>query len=579
MKKWILTNKKGDVDKLSKALGLSKQFANLLVNRGLDSIECIKSYLDPKLYIKSNFKMKDLEESSEILRRKIIEKKHIRVVGDYDVDGIMSTYILVNTIRDCGGLVDYDIPDRVNDGYGINDRIVLKCLEDGVDTILTCDNGVSAFEPIELAKMNGITVIITDHHELAVEEGEELIPDADCLVNPKQSSCLYPFKSLCGAGIAYKLSEALAVKFMDDYPRKTEILQFAAIATVCDVVDLLDENRYIVKKGLESLHLTENIGLKSLIDENGLGDKKITSYDIGFVIGPCINAAGRLKDAFKALDLFFCNEGSEACRLASELKKLNDERKEQTEEGVVSAYRQVEEYKNDRVLVLYQPDLHESIAGIVAGRIKEKFNLPTIVLAKTESLVKGSGRSVEGYDIFSEMTKYKRLYSKFGGHPMAVGLSMEEHNIEKLRIVLNENFPLSDDDIKPKLRLDLFMPLRFATESFLNELSKMEPFGKGNPVPVFGDKKVVFKGARIVGANKNVLIVDLRDPIGNEFKGIIFKYSDDFDKYMDNKYGKGSMSVLLNNQGNGYAMDIAYQPTINEYQGRRNVQIVIKEYR
>lgn len=578
MKKWILKNKKGDLEKMSMELGKSKAFCNLLINRGFDTLESARAYLNSEqILLNPPELMKDMERACDILAKKIFQKSKIRVVGDYDVDGIASTYILLSAISQFGGNVDWDIPDRVNDGYGINDRIIQDCISDGVDTIITCDNGISAFESIEMAKKNDICVIITDHHE-PIESGE--VPSCDAVVNPKQGGCNYPFKSLCGAAVAYKLVLALGKRIGVAEENLMEYLQYAALATVCDIVDLTEENRYIVKKGLELLEGTNNIGLTALLEVNGLKGRQLSSYDLGFLLGPCLNAAGRLDTAKSAIKLLMCQNTEEAGLLALALKELNEERKEKTEEGVKRALDQVEcFYKDDKFLVVYQPELHESIAGIVAGRIKDKYHLPTLILTDGEDGVKGSGRSIEAYNMFLELSKERKLLDKFGGHPLAVGLSLKNKNIRALRRKLNLDFPLKEEEILPKVKLDLFLPLRFASRTLVEEIELMQPFGKANPCPVLGDKRINFSKGRIVGTNKNVLLIDLIDSFKKTYKGIMFNYSSEFDRYIERKYGISELENFFGKGSSQIKLDIAYQANLNTYNGNTNLQIVIKDYK
>jgi single-stranded-DNA-specific exonuclease len=578
MKKWILKNKKGNIDNMAAELQKSKAFCNLLINRGFDTVESASEFLYPdKNMQKPPLLMKDMEKACDLLEDKILKKKMIRIVGDYDVDGISSSYILVNGIKGFGGIVDWDIPDRVNDGYGINNRIVEDCISDGVDTIITCDNGISAFESVKLARENGISVIITDHHE-TIESGE--VPQCEAVLNPKQKDCPYPFKSLCGAGVAYKLVEELGKRHGTNQGMFEKYLQFVALATVCDIVDLQGENRFLVKKGLELLEKTSNPGLAALIEANGLNGKKLSSYDLGFLLGPCLNAAGRLDTAKSAIKLFNSKNLDEGRKIASRLKLLNEDRKIKTEEGVLKAVDEINaNLREDKVLVVYQPELHESIAGIVAGRVKEKFHLPTLVLADGEEGVKGSGRSIEAYNMFMEISKHRRLLAKFGGHPMAVGLSMKEENIQRLRESLNKDFPLGEDEILPVVKLDLFLPLRFANRGLVEEIELMQPFGKANPSPVFGDKALRFTKGRVVGSNKNVLLIELTDDFLNSFKGVLFNYTDEFDIYVKDKFGESELEKFFNGGNSQIRLDIAYQANINIYNGNASLQFVIKDYK
>lgn len=576
MKKWILRNKKADVSALSVQTGLSKALCSLLVNRGHDTYEKITAFMTPEMgMMHSPMLMKDLESGCEIIFGHIKENKKIRIVGDYDVDGIISSYSFMIGLTRCGGRVDYDIPDRVADGYGINKRIIDKAIEDGIQLIITCDNGISAVDTVRYAAEHGLTVIITDHHEL-----QEELPPAHGIIDPKNPECDYPFKGLCGAGVVYKCIEYLYGKFNIPEKELHDLLQYTAIATVCDIVDLIDENRVIVSKGLEILNKTENLGLRSLMEVNGITDKKIGSYDLGFIIGPCLNAAGRLENAHLALDMLLAQESQTAKDLALRLKMLNDERKEKTENGIVKVMEQIKEkYYQDKIKVIYEADLHESIAGIVAGRAKDVFNRPVIVFTDTIEGAKGSGRSIEGYDIFAELSKHRRLFRKFGGHPMAAGLSLENSSIDLLRNLLNEDFPLEEEDLLELVRLDLFLPIKFITEGFIDEIDRMEPFGKSNSRPVFGAKNVKVQGAKIVGKKGNVIQLKIKDEADNLLDGIIFNETEEFNSYILNKFGQKDMDNMYLGYSNSIFIDIAYYPSINSFRGNRKIQAVIKHYK
>lgn len=581
MKRWTRKNKKADLDTLSAELGYSKAFCNLLVNRGLGDLEAIRHYIRPSASdLHPPWKMKGMEGAVGEIIDRIDEGAKIRIIGDYDVDGVCSTYLLVKSLRACGADVDYAIPDRVTDGYGINTDMVERCRTDGVDLIITCDNGISAHQAISLAKEYGIGTIVTDHHQVEMSGQDMVLPQADWIVNPKQTDCPYPFKGLCGAGVAYKVVTQLYEIIGMDMEGNPDFLAVTAMATVCDVVDLTDENRYLVKAGLKSMGRSNNKGLEALLEIYELENQEISSYHLGFILGPCLNAAGRLSHAASALALLFEEDQNRARNLAQELKALNEERKELTAQGVRLVLDKVEaEHENQRVLVVHESTIHESIAGIVAGRVREEKYRPTIVLTDTESCVKGSGRSIEGYDMYSELSRYRELYQGFGGHPMAVGLSMEEGNVPLLRDKLNETFPLSDEALIPVLSVDLFLPLRFAQEQFVEEVSLMEPYGKSNPTPIFADKGILFTGARIVGKQSNVLLLTIRDQRGLEYKGVLFQYSQVFDAYIEGKFGAGSMEDLLGRGKSEFDMDIVYQPQINEFRDKKSIQLIVKDYR
>ena len=465
--RWFIKNRKADYKSMSLKYGISELMSKLIINRDIFEDEIIKSYVTPEFNKLHNPReMKDLELAVNILKEKIITNKKIRIIGDYDVDGVISVYMLYTALKKCNANVDYEIPDRIKDGYGINEKIIKEAKDDGVDTILTCDNGISAIDQIKYAKELGLTVIVTDHHDIPFVEDENnkkifLQSDADAILNPKQKDCNYKFKSLCGAGVAFKLIEVLYEEFNIDKEECYKLIEFLAIATVCDVVDLIDENRIFVKKGLEKINNTTNLGLGELIRENEIQDKTISVYHLGFIIGPCINASGRLDNAKKGLRLLLADEEDEAVHLAKELVKLNAERKDMTMKGVEDAIEIIEgtEIINDKVLVVYLPDIHESLAGIIAGRIRERYNAPTLIITKGEEFAKGSGRSIEEYNMFEKLLECKELLEKFGGHPMAAGLSIKEENIDKLREKLNENSMLKDEDLIKKIKIDCVLPL------------------------------------------------------------------------------------------------------------------------
>lgn len=581
MKKWTRKNKKADLDALSETLGYSKAFCNLLVNRGFKDPEAIKGYIHPSAGdLHPPWQMKGLEGAVDELLERIETDTKIRVIGDYDVDGVCSTYILVKGLQACGAHVDYAIPDRVSDGYGINTDMVERCRQDGVGLIVTCDNGIAAHEAIEHANSHGIGTIVTDHHQVEMSHGQMVLPGAKWIVNPKQLDCTYPFKGLCGAGVAFKVVSQLFDVVGLDVDEHPDFLALTAMATVCDVVDLTDENRYLVQAGLKSMEHSSNKGLESLISVHGLDKKNISGYHLGFVLGPCLNAAGRLAHAASALSLLFEEDATKAEKLAQELKELNEQRKELTAQGVDLVMEKVDAFhQNEPVLVVYEEQIHESIAGIVAGRVREEKYRPTIVLTQGEACVKGSGRSIEGYDMFQAMSGFRDLYLGFGGHPMAVGLSLEYGNVPLLREKLNEHFPLSQEELIPVLSVDLVLPLRFAQEEFVEEVKLMEPYGKANPAPVFADTGVTFAGARIVGKQSSVLLLDIRDKTGCRYKGVLFQYSKAFDKVMEDKFGPDAMDLLLSSKETAFSMDIVYQPQINEYQNRKSIQLILKDYR
>lgn len=587
MEKWFIKNRAGDLEKIMKTHKISKFLAKILINRGITEDKLIDSYLNPKLdKMNSPSLMKDLDKGVKIIKEDISKKEKIRIVGDYDVDGVISIYTLFKGIKRCGGKVDYVVPSRIEDGYGINEDIVRKAKEEGVNTLLTCDNGIAAIEPIKLAKELGLTVIVTDHHDLPfklneADEIEYIHTSADAVINPKQKDCRYPFKMLCGAGIAFKFIEHLYSLYSIDKEEAYRLLEYTSIATVCDVVDLIDENRIIVKKGLELLNDTRNIGLKALIRETGIENKEIQVYHLGFVIGPSINASGRLDSALLALELLLCEQEERAESLAKELRALNEERKNMTTSGVerVSKIIVDKNMEKDKVLVVYEPDIHESIAGIIAGRIKDKENKPTIVLTKGKDGVKGSARSIEEYNMFDELSKCKDILLRFGGHPMAAGLSLDYSHIDLLRKRLNEYTVLTDEDLICKKYIDMQLPLDYISFKLMDELSILEPFGKGNSKPVFGDKALKAKKGFILGKNKNVLKLILENKNKINMESLFFGDISYFEDIITDTYGNGELEKLYRGIDSSIHLDILYYPSVNEYRGNTNLQIIIQSLR
>lgn len=586
MEKWFIKNNGIDPIKMSKELDISEIISKILINRDLTNKDDIEKFLEPKLEkLNSPSLMADVELAANIIKDKIENKKNIRIVGDYDVDGVISVYILYTSLKSLNACVDYIIPDRIQDGYGINDQIIDQAKLDGIDLIITCDNGISAIEQVARAKKLGITVIITDHHDLSYveEDGVKkfITPNADAVVNPKRLDCHYPFKKLCGAGVAYKLIQYLNQLFNINEDQTHLLLEYVAIATVCDVVDLVDENRIIVKKGLELINKTKNLGLKSLIEQSGIGEKSISVYHLGFVIGPTINASGRLDSAMIALDLLMCNDLDEANIMAKNLRNINEERKIMTQEGIDSCIKIIDNnsLKNDKVLVIYNPTIHESIAGIIAGRIKERYHMPTIVLTKGLEGVKGSGRSIEEYNMFQELNKAKHLLNRFGGHPMAAGMSMEESNVDLLRNHLNSNTTLTDLDLIPKIYIDMGLPLEYISYQLVEDLQTLEPFGKGNPKPLFGEKSLKINSYNILGKNKNVLKLTLKSNIGTLIEALYFGDIEKFETKLIEKYGKEELEKLLRGLENNISIDIVYNPNVNEYMGNTKLQVIIQNYR
>lgn len=569
MEKWMIYSKKADFQKIAEEFGIDPVIARLIRNRDVQDMEAIRSYLHGTLKeLPSPWKMKDIDKAVEILKKKITQKKRIRIIGDYDIDGVTATCILLKGLRRLGADVDTYIPDRVKDGYGMHEQLIDKALEDRVDTILTCDNGIAAAEEIAYARKEGITVIITDHHDVPFRDTENgrmwIIPEADAVINPKQSDCPYPNKNICGAVVAWKLIWALYEVSGIEKNEIWDFLEFAAIATVGDVMDLQGENRIIVKEGLKKLSNTSYEGLKALIRVNNLEGADITAYHVGFVLGPCINASGRLDTAARALELLCADNLDMAMKLADDLYDLNQIRKAMTEQGKEQAIQAIEnsQMNEDRVLVVYLPECHESLAGIIAGRIREAYNKPVFVLTKSSEGVKGSGRSIEAYSMYEELVKCRDLLTQFGGHPMAAGLSMEEKNVEAFRRRLNENCTLTEQELIPKIMIDVPMPISYLTKQLTEQLKILEPFGKGNTKPLFAQKNLRAVGIRILGRNRNVAKMLLMDEHGNKMDAVYFGEASEFVTFVQTHE----------------TISVTYYPEINVYQGRETLQIVIKNY-
>lgn len=562
---WMLQTKRADFDGIARQFGIDPVTARVIRNRGIEGRENIERYLYGDLdSLYSPWLLKDMRPAVDILKRKLKEGQKIRIVGDYDIDGVCSTYILYQALKRLGGNVDYAIPDRIKDGYGINESMIRAAAEDGIDTILTCDNGISAFSQIQTAKDFRMTVIVTDHHEVPADGEREILPPADAMIDPKQRSCSYPFPEICGAVVAYKLVQALYEESGVSREEWLELLEFAAIATVGDVMKLQDENRMIVKYGLKKLGHTKNLGLRKLAEKTNLDLSSITAYHIGFVIGPCLNAGGRLQTAKLALSMFLAKDEETAEELAQELKDLNDMRKDMTEHWTAEAKVLADtQYRNDKVLVIFLPDCHESLAGIIAGRLREYCQKPAIVLTRSEEAVKGSGRSIESYHMFQKLSEVKDLMLKFGGHPMAAGLSLLEENIDEFRRELNERSGLTEEDFKAKLWIDVPMPIDYINERLVEELKILEPFGQGNEKPLFAQKQVRIRSCRVIGKNKNVVKLVLEGGSGMPMDGILFT---DGIAFEEERAGRT-------------VMDIIYYPEINEYNGNRNLQVVIRNYK
>ena len=586
MERWVLLRKGADFEAIGKKYQISPRLACLIRNRDVIGEEAVDRYLNGTISdLYDGMLMKDMDKAIDILKEKILEDKKIRVIGDYDIDGVNATYILLEGLERLGADVDSDIPDRISDGYGLNRHLVERAYEAGVDTLITCDNGIAAADEIAYGKEMGMTVIVTDHHEVPFDEhdGEKRyrIPPADAVMDPKQPDCLYPFKGLCGAAVAYKLMEALWESMGKDSADLDDLIENVAIATIGDVMDLEDENRIFVKEGLQMLRRTKNPGLKALIECTGIDKNSLNSYHIGFVLGPCINASGRLDTAKRALELLRAGTQKEADILVGDLKALNDSRKDMTEEAVKLAEEQVETttISKDKVLVVYLSDCHESLAGIVAGRIRENYYKPVFVLTDAEEGVKGSGRSIDGYHMYEELNKCKELLTKFGGHRLAAGLSLPKENVGKFREMLNKNCTLTEEEMKEKVTIDMEMPFGCVTEGLVKELELLEPFGKGNTKPVFAARAVTLLGARILGKNRNVLKLQVQDVNGCRIEAMLFHHVDDFLGKLEEQYGKTEVEALLKGRGRQIRISMTYYPDINEYMGKKTPQIVVTHYR
>lgn len=586
MQNWVLLRKGADFQHISEKFQISPRLAALIRNREVIGDENIEKYLHGTISdLYDGMLMKDMEKAIAVLSEKIKEKKKIRIIGDYDIDGIQATYILLEGLEFVGASVDSDIPDRMKDGYGLNQNLVERALADGIDTIITCDNGIAAREEIAYAKERGMTVVVTDHHEVPYvdEEGRRtyLLPCADAVVDPKREDCTYPFKGLCGAAVAYKLVEALIEAMGKDADEVDYLLENVAIATVGDVMDLVDENRIFVKQGLEMLKHTKNIGLSALTECTGVDRERLSAYHIGFVLGPCMNASGRLDTAKRALSLLRSKDVKEADILAGDLKALNDSRKDMTAVAVEMALIQVEttEIKEDDVLVIYLPDCHESLAGIVAGRVREKYYKPVFVLTKAEHGLKGSGRSIETWHMYEGMNKCSHLLSKFGGHAMAAGLSLEEEQLENFRREINQISGITAEDLTEKVSIDMQLPFECITENFVEELKILEPFGKGNTKPVFAERQIKVNEAKILGKNQNVLKMKVEDHKGRGIDALYFGAISELLEYIKQKFGISEYEKMMAGRTNKVELSMVYYPDVNEFRGIRNLQIIVQKYK
>ena len=585
--KWMVINKKEDFIKLTNEYEINPLIARLLANRG------IVNKKEASLFLKGTVNdlndaslMKDMKKAVSIIKGSIEEKKKIVIYGDYDCDGVCSTTILYRTLKKLGANFDYYIPNREDEGYGMNSDRIRKLKSEGAEVILTCDNGISAMEQVEVAKELGLTVIITDHHDIPYIEKEgnriNVVPNSDCVINPKQGNCEYPFKELCGAGVALKFSMELVNAMGRSFSEFYDLFQYAAIATICDVVELLGENRIIVKEGLKLINNTSSIGLKALIKATGLEGKEIGEYHFGFVLGPCINATGRLETADLSVELLITEDEKYAEELAKKLYDLNVVRQELTFDSVESVISKVEEEiaNGEKVILVYDEGIHESIAGIVAGRVRERFNLPAIVMTKGKDMPKGSARSIEGYNMFEELNKCKEYIEKFGGHPMAAGLSVKEENISLLRKALNSKCTLSDEDIIPVIKIDSPLEIKYLDESLVEEIESLRPFGKGNGSPLFAVKNIKVSRVFFIGKEKNFM--KFRFVIPGTFgyvEGLNFDKYEDFKNMFTDKYGEEKFLKLVDSGYADFNMDIIYYPTINEFNGKRNIQLNVKNFR
>lgn len=592
MAKWMVSAKRADFAKIAERFQIDPVIARIIRNRDIVEEEQIDFFLNGTIEdLHAPRLLYDMEKAVAFMLSKIRENAPIRIIGDYDIDGICSAYILLRGLKACSAKADTVIPHRIKDGYGLNDTLIEDAHRDGIDTIITCDNGIAAAPQIAYAKELGINVIVTDHHEVpyeVMEDGsrKELLPPAEAVIDPKQERCKYPFDGICGAVVAYKFVQVL----LEEYEKENgsiqreellqELLEFAAFATVGDVMELLDENRILVKYGLKQMIRTKNPGLRALIEVNGMQGKTLSAYHIGFVLGPCLNATGRLDTAAKALQMLNCEDFGEAVTIAGELKELNDSRKEMTRQGTEAAVAMIEEggLCEDKVLVIYLPDCHESLAGIIAGRIKEKYHKPVFVLTKAEEGVKGSGRSIETYHMYEQMSLCKHLFTRYGGHKMAAGLSMSAENIEEFRNTLNRNCQLSDEDFIEKIVIDVPMPLSYIRMDFVRQLQTLEPFGNGNPKPVFAQKNVYIRQGRLLGKNENVGKYRIQDEQGNSYEMIYFGDLEKWHAFLEETFGQKERERLYREGSDTIVIQMIYYPDINVYKGRESLQIVMQDY-
>lgn len=586
MEKWIEIRKGGNFMEMAKKYGIDPLIARIIRNRDITDEKEITEYLyGGKEALHNPHLLKDVDKAAEIIAEGIAGKKAMRIIGDYDIDGVNATYILLEGIRRCGGNVDAAIPDRMKDGYGINEHLIEQALSAGKELLITCDNGIAAINEINFAKEKGMTVVVTDHHEIPyrnTEQGKEFLrSNADAIVNPKQNDCLYPCKGICGAVVAWKLVQVLYERMDIPVVEADIFIENAGFATVGDVMDLTGENRILVKLGLKALEHTKNPGMKALIAKNKLSDKPLSAYHIGFVLGPCINASGRLDTAKRSLELLLERDEVKASALAGELVELNESRKYMTQQETQKALEQIEKEgrEKDKVLVVYLPECHESLAGIIAGRIREAYQRPVFVLTRGEEGVKGSGRSIEAYSMFDKMTEVAELFTKYGGHPMAAGLSMREEDIDKLREQLNQKAELSEEDMAEVVRLDAVLPMSYFTVDTIRQLSVLEPCGKSNTKPVFADRNIRITRANIVGVNRNVLKLHLLDSRGNPVAGVYFGEVEKFLTFLSEKFGSEEVDAAMHGKENSIQFAAVYEPAVDTYSGRESVQAIIRRFR
>lgn len=597
MNKWVLIRRGADYQAIAEKYHIDPVIARIIRNRGVNTDEEFNMYLnggadsfgDPML-------LKDMDKACKILADKISEHKKIRVIGDYDIDGICATAILLKGLRFMGAETDAVIPHRIRDGYGLNRDLIQNAADEGIDTVITCDNGIAAKEEIELANERGMTVVITDHHEVPFEEKdgkkEWILPPAAAVIDPKQENCSYPFSGICGAYVAYKLIHAMVdgryadcLKTGDGWESQwekldKELLQLAAFATVGDVMELIGENRVLVRIGIALMINEPCRGLKALMEATGLYGADIASYHIGFILGPCINATGRLDTAVRALELLMTEDETEAAQLAEELKTLNESRKARTDQGVEEAVSQIEQGEHDgcTVYVIYLPECHESIAGIVAGRIRERYHRPTLVITDAENGLKGSGRSIEGYHMHQHLSAVKDVFSKFGGHAQAAGFSLPRERLEELKRRLNENSPLTEEDCRETIYIDADMPFSYVTEDLMDQLQLLEPTGNGNKKPIFARKDLVLLGRRMLGKTGITGKYTVRDTDGHVTELTMFRINEDFRQYLVEKYGEEKVQDAFMGRCESVTFSVVYYPQWNEYNGYKSIQYVVNDY-